>query len=108
MLAAFCPSDIHHQWPSQEMVCILAVAKAYRGGHRGTEAMDGAIRRMECLDIIKVVWHGSHLDHALSVVGCQALDLGTSRQHNESKLVESVSADLGHTCFETKLALGGG
>jgi len=39
--------------------------------------MDGAIRGMERLDVVKVIRNGSHLDHPIAVIGCQALDLGS-------------------------------
>lgn len=38
--------------------------------------MYSAIGRMKRLDIIEVIGNSPHLDHALSVVGRQALDLG--------------------------------
>lgn len=90
MLAAFCPPNIYHQRSSQEMVCILAGAIPHGRRHWGTKAVDGAIWRMKCLDIIKVVRYSSHLNHALSVIGCQALDLRTSRKYGEyASVVES-------------------
>ena len=40
--------------------------------------MNRTVWRVKGLDIIEVVWHGSHFDHLVAIIRCQALDLGSS------------------------------
>lgn len=38
---------------------------------------------MQGLDIVKVIWYGPHFDHALPIVGCEALDLRAPEIRNQ-------------------------
>lgn len=75
MLTTLSSSDIHHQWPPHEVIRIWARTEANRRCHWGTQPMDRAVWGMQGLDVVKVVRHSSHLNHALPVVRCEALDL---------------------------------
>lgn len=39
-----------------------------------------SVRRVECLDVVEVVWHSSHFHHPLSVVCVKALYFGSSKR----------------------------
>ena len=76
------PSHVDHQGPHHVVrvgrcCCCCGCGRCSvidRRGHGRAEAVDGPIGRVQCLDIVKVVGHRTHLDHALAVVGCKALD----------------------------------
>lgn len=50
----------------------------YRGGKRSIDGVHGTIWRMESLYVVEVVRYSAHLDHAIPVIRCEALDLRTS------------------------------
>lgn len=44
--------------------------------------MNCSVRRVQCSDIVEIVGNRAHLHHTVSVVRCQALNLGASKVAN--------------------------
>lgn len=78
MVFRLMPAHVHHERAHHAISAIVGICELYRRTHRSPKSMNRTVWRVKGLDIIEVVWHGSHFDHLVAIIRCQALDLGSS------------------------------
>jgi hypothetical protein len=76
MVVSFASADIYHE-RSHHVVGIRRGAKVHWRRKWCSEIMHRAVRRVEGLNIVKVIRDSPHLDHSVTIVSRQALDLGS-------------------------------
>jgi hypothetical protein len=75
MALSISPANVDDEWP-HHVFRVRRIAKVYRGGHGRAESVDSAVRRVKSLHVVEVIRDSPHLDHPVTVVGCEPLDLG--------------------------------
>jgi len=77
VILAFSWPNIDHK-RTHHVVGVGSSAEINRGRDGRAQTVNSTIRRMQRLNVIKIVGNGTHLNHAISVVGSQSLDFSPS------------------------------